>query len=130
MKTKWDKIIIGGLLIICLISALLLYITENTGTDNKKAVIKVQGKIIKEIPLPNYEKSKIYKFDFYGNNGYLEVKNGSVRMLEMDRKICPKKICSNTGWINTKYKIIVCLPNKIEVNIESTKNEKIDAMSN
>ncbi|MBU3160357.1 NusG domain II-containing protein [Clostridium frigoris] len=130
MKTKWDKIIIGGLLIICLISTFFVYITENTGNANKKAVIKVQGKIIKEIPLPNNEKSKIYKFNFNGNNGYLEVKNGSVRMLEMDIKICPKKICSTTGWINKKYKVIVCLPNKIAVNIESTKDDTLDAISN
>ena len=128
--TKWDKLIFGGLLIICVISSLYVYVIENTDSNKEKAVIQVQGKIIKEIPLNKYVKSKIYKFNFNGNNGYIEIKDGNVRMLEMNRKICPKKICSNTGWINNKYEIIVCLPNKIEVSIESSKDDKLDATSN
>ena len=128
--TKWDKFIFCGLLIICVISGLYVYVIENTGSNEEKAVIQVQGKIIKEIPLKKYAKSKIYKFNFNGNNGYIEIKNGNVRMLEMNRKICPKKICSNTGWINKKYKVIVCLPNKLEVSIESAKDNTLDAISN
>lgn len=49
-------------------------------------------------------------------------------MLEMSRKICPKKICSNIGWISNKYQLIV-LPNKIVVSIKSAKNAAIDAVS-
>ena len=128
--TKWDKFIFCGLLIICVISSLYVYIIENTGNNQEKAVIQVQGKIIKEIPLKKYAKSKIYKFNFNGNNGYLEIKNGNVRMLVMNRKICPKKICSSTGWINKKYEVIVCLPNKLEVSIETTKGKALDAISN
>jgi len=118
-----------GLIIICVISSLYVYIIEHTGDNNEKAVIQVQGKIIKEIPLNKHEKSKIYKFAFNGNNGYIEIKNGSIRILEMYKKLCPKKICSSTGWINNKYQVIVCLPNKIAVNIESAKDGTLDTIS-
>lgn len=37
----------------------------------------------------------------------------------MDKRICPRKICSETGWIDKQYQNIVCLPNKILVKIES-----------
>ena len=128
--TKWDKLIFISLLIICVISGLYVYIIQNTGNTNEKVVINVQGKIINEIPLIKDGKSKIYKFAFNGNNGSIEIKNGSVRMLKMDEKLCPKGICSATGWISKKYQVIVCLPNKIEVNILSTKGgETIDTIS-
>ena len=127
--TKWDKFIMVGLLVICLLSSIYVYVIENNSKNNEEVVIQVQGKIIKEIPLSKYEESKIYKFDFNGKNGYIEVKNGSVRMLEMSRKICPKKICSNIGWISKKYQLIVCLPNKIVVSIKSVKGEMLDAVS-
>ena len=128
--TKWDKLIFIGLLIICVISGLYVYLIGNTGNANEKVVINVHGKIINEIPLIKDGKSKIYKFAFNGNNGFIEIKNGSVRMLKMDEKICPKAICSTTGWISKKYQVIVCLPNKIEVNIESAKDNTISAVSN
>ena len=128
--TKWDKIIFCSLLIICVISSLYVYVIENTGSNETKAIIQVQGKVIKEIPLKKYVKSKLYKFNFNGNNGYIEIQNGNVRMLEMNRNICPKKICSNTGWISKKYEVIACLPNKLEVSIESTKDNALDAISN
>lgn len=50
-------------------------------------------------------------------------------MLEMDKKICPNKICSNTGWINKSYETIVCAHNSILVTIEGTKEEEIDTQS-
>jgi len=127
--TKWDKIILGSLLFICVISTFYVYAMNNTSNNNEKVIIQVQGQIIKKIPLNKYEKSKIYKFVFNGNNGYVEIKNGAVRMLEMDRKICPKKICSLTGWVSKKYQVIVCLPNKIIVSIESAKDETLDSIS-
>lgn len=48
--TNWDKFIMGGLLVICLLSSIYVYVLENTSKNNEEVVIKVQGKIIKEIP--------------------------------------------------------------------------------
>jgi len=104
------------------------YIEKNTG-NKEKIIVKVQGKIVKDLPLNKDNKSKVYKFNFNNNYGYIETKNGKVRMLEMDRKICPKEVCSDTGWISKKYQIIVCMPNKITVNIDSNKEDTLDAIS-
>lgn len=89
--TKWDKIIFCSLLIICVISSLYVYVIENTGNKNEKVIIHVQGKVIKEMPLNKYAKSKIYKFIFSGNNGFIEIKNGSVRMLKMNKNFVLRK---------------------------------------
>lgn len=63
-----------------------------------------------------------YSFKFEENTGYIEVKDGAVRMLEMEKDICPERICSNTGWIKESYETIVCMPNGIIVNIREDKD--------
>lgn len=91
-------------------------ISENM--DRKYVVIKVENEIVDKILVDN-KTEEIYKFKFNNEEGYVELKNGSARMLEMDKRICPRKICFETGWIDKKYQSIVCLPNKILVKIES-----------
>ncbi|KOA20384.1 hypothetical protein CLHOM_12030 [Clostridium homopropionicum DSM 5847] len=124
--TTWDKIIIVVLLILSILPAAVLMITKSN-SQSSRIVIKVDNKLEKSIPLNNQGKSKIYEFNFNKNIGYVEVENGRVRMLEMNKEICPNAICSDTGWIDKGYQSIVCLPNNIVVTIEGNKNESIDA---
>lgn len=120
-----DKIIIAVLLILSFIPAGILMILESND-ENNSIVIKVDNKIVKEIPLNNIDSSKIYEFNFKDDVGYIEVDNGRVRMLEMDKEICPNAICSDTAWIDKRYQNIVCLPNKIIVTIEGNEDKDID----
>lgn len=123
-----DKIVIIVLLIFSILPAGLLILAKSNN-QNSNIVIKVDNKVEKEIPLTNQKESKTYEFSFNNNIGYIEVKDGKVRMLEMDKTICPNAICSDTGWIDKGYQSIVCLPNNIVVTIESNKNEGVDAQS-
>lgn len=115
-----DKILIFIILGFSIILAGLV-ILLNPNTENSEVVIRIENKLVKKIPLENLEISKQYEFEFNNNIGYIEMKNGKVRMLVMDRTICPEAICSNTGWIDKSYQSIVCLPNKIIVTIEGKK---------
>ncbi len=61
-------------------------------------------------------------------NGYLgevqiEIKNNRVRVLEENS---PRHLCSNQGWISKSYESIICLPNKVIINIEN--NSELDAI--
>lgn len=100
-----------------------------SGKESSDIVIKVDNKVEKKISLNKIKESKIYEFGFNSNIGYIEVKDGKVRMLEMDKKICPNAICSDTGWIDKGYQSIVCLPNNIVVTIEGNENEVMDAQT-
>lgn len=42
------------------------------------------------------------------------IKNNSVSVSEVD---CPDKICQNTGEISLKGDVIICVPNKLVVEI-------------
>nr|WP_291350267.1 NusG domain II-containing protein [Desulfosporosinus sp.] len=88
-------------------------------------VIIVNNKVVKKIPLNKLNESKTYEFNFNENIGYVQVNNGRARMVEMEYKICPKSICSDTGWIQVAYQSIVCLPNQIIVRIEGAKDDEI-----
>lgn len=123
-----DKIIIAVLLLLSILPAGVLILAKSNN-QNSNIVIKVDNNVVKEIPLTNIKESKTYEFNFKNNVGYVEVKNRKVRMLEMDKKICPNAICSDTGWIDKGYQSIVCLPNNIVVTIESSKDAGIDAQS-
>lgn len=93
----------------------------NPNNENSEVVIRVENKLVRKVPLVSTEANKLYEFEFDNNIGYIEVKDGKVRMLVMDREICPEAICSDTGWIDKSYQSIVCLPNKIIVTLEGTK---------
>jgi hypothetical protein len=122
---KWDKLIIAAILIIG-IPSILAMLTQSK-VKNQNIIIKVENKVVKTIPLSS--EKKIYDFKFGDSFGYIELKDGAVRMLEMDKKICPEGICSETGWINKSYQTIVCLPNKIVVSFEQPSDNDIDEIS-
>lgn len=124
--TKWDKIIIVFLLLLSIFPAGVLILKESN-KENRRIVIEVDNKVQKSILLNYEEKSEIYKFNFDKNIGYIEVLNGRVKMLEMNKDICPNAVCSDTGWIDTSYQSIVCIPNKIVVTIQGNKKESVDA---
>ena len=118
--TLWDKVLICSLIVISFTwLGLALLFSAKEGT--KTVEIEVYGKLVEKITLTE-DAENTYSFEFGENIGYLEVKNGAVRMLEMDIDVCPEGICSNTGWVKEEYESIVCMPNGIIVNIKNNKN--------
>lgn len=122
-----DKIVIAALLLICVLSTVGVLAVDRG--DNKRIVIEVDGEKVKEIALSSTSADKIYEFNFKDNVGYIEVKDGSVRMHEMDKEICPEGICSDTGWISKGYETIVCMPNKIVVSFVNSTDDLLDDVS-
>ncbi|MGO1368995.1 MAG: NusG domain II-containing protein [Senegalia sp. (in: firmicutes)] len=122
-------VIIITILIVSIISLISVKLL-NENINEKNILIKVDKKIVKEISIDKSVDKK-YSFNFGREKGFLQVKNGKVRMLQMNDDICPRKICSETRWIENSKDTIVCLPNKIVVSLEATdkENEDIDVLS-
>lgn len=118
--TLWDKILVCSLIVISFVW-LGLVLLFNTKGGAKTIEIKVYGNLVEKISLTE-DTSNIYSFEFGENTGYIEVKDGAVRMMEMDKEICPEGICSNTGWIKEEYETIVCMPNGIILKIKNNGN--------
>jgi len=57
----------------------------------------------------------------------VEVKEGRIRVKESD---CPRRICLHTGWIQHPGETIVCVPNKIVIEIEASGSApSVDAVA-
>lgn len=119
---KGDIIIIVSLIIISITTSIFI-IGKNINKKSEFVVVRVENKIVKKVPL---NKNETYDFKFGNNTGFIEVKDNAVRMLEMDKKICPEGICSDTGWISKNHQSIVCLPNRIIVSFEMNQDKEVD----
>ncbi|HHX86834.1 MAG TPA: NusG domain II-containing protein [Firmicutes bacterium] len=84
--------------------------------EQKYAKVYVDNKLVSELSLPDHHQF-IYRFNFGEGNhqAQLEVDRGRIRMFPLDRQLCPRGICSHTGWISEPYESIVCLPNRIMI---------------
>ena len=125
MIKRNDIILIVSILLISILGIFAIRMM-NKEYDSKTAVITIDGSVIARIPIDNTAEEKTVSFKFGDNLGNLDIKDGAVRIKEMDIKICPEKICSETGWISKSYETIVCLPNRIAVNIENREADKED----
>lgn len=127
---KADKIII----LMTLILALTIYgmVNSHNSSEQRELVVQIGQEVVYREDLDN---EGMYSFDVELMNkekATIQVKQGSVRVEKMDPVICPKGICSATGWIDNRYQSIVCLPNQLYVMIEEEKENKeevIDSIS-
>lgn len=55
----------------------------------------------------------------------IEIKSGKVRVIDSP---CGNKTCVKTGWIDKPYQSIICIPNRVVVEIISD-NKEIDAIT-
>ncbi len=109
----------GDVLIVLLVVALSVVliarsITGAGGTSGLDASISVNGKEVMTRPLQNGSE-QIY-VDGYQGESIIEISEGRVHMVD---SACPDKLCVRTGWISRPGESIVCLPNKVVIEIKS-----------
>lgn len=115
--TYYDYLL--AVIIIILFSAPLLSFVK-AAADHQKAIVYLDNKIIKQVDLSDDKIISVGKM-------LLEVKGKKIHVLKTD---CPNKICQNAGWISAPGQSIVCLPNKLVVEIPvDHKNGSYDIIS-
>jgi len=113
---KADYIVVVAILIWGL-TGFWFNIQQVGAAEQKYATIYVQNQQVAELSLSSNDRYD-YSFNFGENDehtAHLEVEEGRIRMLALDDELCPKHICSHTGWIEYQYEKIVCLPNQIMI---------------
>lgn len=122
---KWDKIIIVSLLLLSFVPHLLFGVSRLKNYDRSYAVVSVGGKVEKKIPLTGQVKRNEYVIETaYGTN-FLVVENEQIAMIEAN---CPDKVCMEPGYIKKPGESLVCLPNRLYVEVQgvSTEENEID----
>lgn len=119
MKKK-DWILIVGILLVALVGFLGMKLL-NKGMGSY-AVVTLDGKEYGRYSLEKNQEIMI------NDTNLLKIENGVADMIEAD---CPDKLCVHQKAIQKKGETLVCLPNKIVVEIagEAVYNE-IDAVVN
>lgn len=104
------------MLLVCGVVALSLLLIwqgfSGAATGDRKAVVSVNGKQVREIPLGEGGQELVVRG--YQGESRLEVDGVRVRMVD---SACPDKLCVRTGWISRPGESIVCLPNRVVIEV-------------
>lgn len=117
---KNDIVLIIMILVIAVLCLLLHRIVGEKSADY--ITVKVNGKIEGVYSLADDREIELN----HGSN-ILKIKNGEADMVSAD---CPDQLCVKQKAISKNKESIICLPNKIIVEVDSHQNSQYDAVSN
>jgi hypothetical protein len=108
----------GDVIIVLAVVALSAFLIAQgiagAGADyNLEVRVSVNGNEVLSHPLS--EDAAELTVQGYGGESYLEIDGGRVRMID---SACPDKLCVKTGWISRPGESIVCLPNRVVIEIK------------
>jgi hypothetical protein len=92
------------------------------------AEVQLRGRVVRSIDLAKTDR-RLIRILISKGVAKLEFKGGAVRLLEMPGRICPRKICSHTGWIRRPGESIICVPNQLVIRLKQKQPSGIDAMT-
>jgi hypothetical protein len=122
MIKKNDLILIGVVVVLGLAVILFMNLTKEEGS---KVVITVDGELYDTIYLKEDASYTVKLED--GSYNTFEIKDGYVDMLDAS---CPDKICVNHKSIHYNNETIVCLPNRVVLEVENGEDSDVDAIAN
>ncbi len=122
-RSKFDFILIALVLffsVFCV--ARLSHSQSQQSQGGKTALIYEKNKLLEKVSL---DKEGI--ITLLNGKMQIEVKKGKIRVREAD---CPQHLCVNMGWIQYGGQNIICVPNKVSIEVKSNGLPLIDAVAN
>ena len=119
-KARNDLILIAGVTIVALAAFAVLKLTQKTGAY---AVIYQNGTETARYSLSQDTTVRIGDNETYN---VLVIKNGEAQITEAS---CPNHLCIQQGKISADGEMIICVPNKVVVEIEGGEKTSVDAVS-
>lgn len=123
---KNDIILIISILVITLVAVLGLNIWQRQNTDDSAmAVVTIDGEEYASYPLSVNRTETIELPD--GSYNVLNISDGYAEVTEAS---CRDQICVNHFHIHYSGETIVCLPNKVVVEIVGGEEDDVDGFTN
>ncbi len=113
---KNDIYLIGILLLVFLLILGGVNLTKKSGTE---VVVSIDGVEAYSFPIDEELEFEITGYD--GGTNLLIIENGYAYLKEAS---CPDKLCVHMGKINKEGQSIICLPNRVVVEIRGAGNTK------
>jgi len=120
MLTLPDKILIGGLVVLTLLSFPIIKHFQHEG---RVVVIEVNGELVGNFSL---EEDRFIPVNGKLGTTGVEIVGNGVRVLDSP---CPHKLCVKSGTISKSGETLVCLPNGVVIRIEGGEKPSVDAVS-
>lgn len=118
-SNKFWAILIAGLLALSALAAVLLA-GRTAGTV---ANVYLDGQCVRSIDLSQVGESYAFTVDGPAGTNTVQVERGRIRVSHAD---CPDQVCVHQGWIFTGAAPIVCLPNRLVIQIEEQAAQTTD----
>jgi hypothetical protein len=115
---KADLLLTGGIIAFGCILGLIILLTRHEGNI---AQVRVDGVIIENFPITDNLTYKISGVN--GGTNLLIIQDGEAWIEEAT---CPDGLCKNMGKISQVGQSIICLPNKVVVEILNKEGEASD----
>lgn len=128
IKSRYGKGIVFLLIFLMLGYGIYAFYQGSRASEGANIILEEDGEEILRIEDYRSKVEGIYPFQFQKGEGAIEIRDGKVRMLEMDRLICPEGICSDTGYTDSAFKSIVCLPNRLILTVGQPDAKAPDIM--
>lgn len=119
---KNDWILLGALAAVCLV--LFIVFRFLSSSQGARVVITVDGETYGTYSLAEDQEIPVEQSGSITN--VVSISGGKVHMEEAD---CPDHLCIRQGEISSEYASIVCLPNRVVVEVVSDDEEEFDGMS-
>ncbi len=117
-KKDWILIVV----ILCVAGLAVLVRTFVGAAGANRVIVKREGEIE-----GIYSLSEDREVEINGGTNLLQIKNGEASMVQAD---CPDQLCVHQKPVSLNHESIICLPNKVVVEVESGANREFDAVTN
>ena len=117
---KMDIIIIVFLLILSFTPHLIFSNTLSKNYSSTYVNIKTSGKVYDNIELSSFKGEKTIVIASDHGNNTISINNGSVKIIEAD---CNDSLCVKQGLISNVGENIICLPNKLIIEIKGDESD-------
>lgn len=122
MKIVFKKKDILLIIVILVAAGLAFLLHEVIGAKGANCVtVKVNG-VIEGV----YSLAQDQEIEINDGSNILVIKNGKADMTEAD---CPDKLCVKQKAVSKNHESIICLPNKVIVEVDSSENSEFDAVT-
>lgn len=123
-KAKSAAVLTGAFLFILCAASLWFILSPRRPSSGCIADLYQDGKLIASIPLDDV--SKPYTFAVTredGGENMVEVRPGSIGIISAD---CPDKLCVRQGFADSPGLPIVCLPNRLVIELRAADRDDTD----
>lgn len=122
MFKKLDFVIIAILMLFSFLPEIILGASIGKEYNNTYAEITVQGKIYKTIPLSENKGEETIEIKTKEGINIIKIKDNKIGIIESD---CQDKICMNPDYIEKPGQSLVCLPNKVIIQIKGKAEDDV-----